>query len=87
MPCTHVERALELIRMEYAEMPDLKLTFWQAQRLWDLSDELCHRALSDLTRCGFLTLLKDGSYIRRVSIRPRRFWDARVGKEAIGRRG
>ena len=46
----HVEDAAELMQMEYAEMPGLKLTFWQARRLWNLSEDLCERALATLTR-------------------------------------
>ena len=65
MPIVHVEDAAELIQMEYAEMPGLKLTFWQARRLWNLSDDLCERALAALTRSGFLTQTSDGAYIRR----------------------
>jgi hypothetical protein len=64
MPLTQVEDAVELIRMEYAELPGLKLTFWQAQRLWDLSDELCARALRTLTESAFLTKTADGAYVR-----------------------
>jgi hypothetical protein len=55
---------MELIRLEYAEMPDLQLTFWQAKRLWNLSDELCERALSDLVRSGFLVRTLEGLYVR-----------------------
>jgi hypothetical protein len=60
-----IQEAIELIRMEYAEMPDMKLTFGQAQRLWSLSTEICERALDDLTRSGFLARTRDGSYVRR----------------------
>ena len=51
--------------MEYAELPGLKLTFWQAQRLWDLSEDVCRRALDLLTDSRFLVLTVDGAYIRR----------------------
>jgi hypothetical protein len=64
-----VDEAVELIRMEYAEMPELRLTFWQAQRLWNLSDELCHRALAVLTRSGFLARTRDGAYVHSNSSR------------------
>ncbi len=40
--------------MEYHELPALSLTFWQAQRLWNLSEELCERALQSLVREKFL---------------------------------
>lgn len=68
MPSLHVEDAVELIQMEYAEMPGMKLTFWQAQRLWNLSDELCQRALAVLIRSGFLAETPDGFYVRRSSL-------------------
>jgi hypothetical protein len=64
MSFLQVDEACELIRMEYAEMPELKLTFWQAQRLWNLSEELCERALTALIRSGFLARTADGSYVR-----------------------
>ena len=60
-----IVEAVELIQMEYAEMPELKLTFWQAQRLWKFSDELCERALTALMASGFLAQTPDGSYFRR----------------------
>jgi hypothetical protein len=67
MPSLHIDEAVELIQMEYAEMPGLKLTFWQAQRLWNLTDELCLCALTALTRSGFLARTVEGSYVRRDS--------------------
>jgi hypothetical protein len=57
---------VQLIQMEYAEMPDLKLTFRQAQRLWSLSADLCERALTSLVESGFLVLTSSGFYVRRV---------------------
>jgi hypothetical protein len=59
--------AVDLIQMEYAELPELRLTFWQAQRLWNLSEELCERALAALMASGFLARTPDGSYVRRSS--------------------
>jgi hypothetical protein len=63
-----VEEAIQLIEMEYAEMPGLSLTFWQAQRLWNLSDELCERALGTLVKNGFLTMGGDDAYVRPTVI-------------------
>jgi hypothetical protein len=65
MPSLQIHEAVELIKMEYAEMPGLSLTLWQAQRLWNLSGELCDRALTALTASGFLVQRPDGSYVRR----------------------
>ena len=50
------------MNMEDAVMPGLKLTFWQAQRLWNLSSELCERALTALIRARFLVPAPDGTY-------------------------
>jgi hypothetical protein len=60
-----VQDAVELMRMEYDEMPDLKLSFAQARRLWNLSEELCERALAALIGSGFLGRTTDGFYVRR----------------------
>jgi hypothetical protein len=62
-----IVEAVELIQMEYAEMPELRLTFPQAQRLWNFSEELCERALTALIASGFLSRTPDGSYVRRAS--------------------
>jgi hypothetical protein len=70
MPFMQVQDAAELIRLEYAEMPGLQLTFWQAQRLWNLSNELCDRALNTLISQGFLVRTRDGRYKRRNSEQP-----------------
>ena len=65
MPFMQVHEAVQLIQMEYQEMPDLKLTFGQARRLWNLSNELCESALTLLTGSGFLAQTADGHYVRR----------------------
>ena len=55
-----------LIRNEYLETPGLALTFWQAQRLWNLSDELCERALMALVATKFLMRTSTDRYARRA---------------------
>jgi Fic family protein len=70
-----VEDAIALIQMEYAELPELRLTFRQAQRLWDLSPDLCERALSKLIESGYLVRAADGAYVRS--------WDPRQVVEDI----
>jgi len=62
-----VADAAELLRMEYAEMPGLALTGWQARRLCNLSDELANRALYTLLEAGFLRQTHDGRYMRKPS--------------------
>lgn len=64
MQVTQIQDAAALIQMEYAEMPGLQLTFWQAQRLWNLPEDVCSHALSTLTRSGFLVRTRDGRYRR-----------------------
>jgi hypothetical protein len=61
----NLDHALTRIEMEYREMPDLNLTFWQARRLWNLDDEMCERALAELVTSKFLYRTPDGRYIRR----------------------
>jgi hypothetical protein len=59
-----LEEAIELILLEYREMPELRLTFKQARRLWDFSPDLCELALACLTSRGFLAITADGHYAR-----------------------
>jgi hypothetical protein len=62
-----IQDAEEIIRAEYTEMPGLRLTFWQAQRLWNLSEERCERALNTLIATGFLVQNGDACYTRPTS--------------------
>lgn len=61
----HVHQAVDVIQAEYERTPGLRVTFWQAQRLWNLSSELCERALAALIRTKFLVPAPDGTYVRR----------------------
>ena len=56
--------ALLRIRVEYIEMPDLKLTRAQARRLCNLSQEACDAALTTLVKSGFLWRTSDGQFLR-----------------------
>lgn len=58
-------RLLRLIRGEYREMPDLRLTLPQASRLWGLDPKTCSAALSALCSAGFLSETSDGAFVRR----------------------
>ena len=66
MPLTTADDTVELIRMKYAELPGLKLTFRQAQRLWNLPSDECARALTTLTGSRFLTRTSEEVYVRGV---------------------
>jgi DNA-binding IclR family transcriptional regulator len=55
---------LQQIQREYHEMPGLRLTQAQAQRLWDLDRTTCSTVLAMLTERGFLKRTPAGIYIR-----------------------
>lgn len=60
-----IDELVNLMRMEYLEMPDMKLTLVQARRLWDAPADLCLRALNALVDAGFLAQTRDGRFLRR----------------------
>jgi len=53
------------IRAEYGEMPGLKLTPAQAQRLLGLDPESCDGLMAGLVTSGFLARTRDGAFVRR----------------------
>ncbi len=59
-----LQDALFRIQTDYVQMPQMKLTPRQVQRLWSLSAEICDGALSLLVMKGFLVRTSDGSYVR-----------------------
>lgn len=68
MPSTFAqptELTLCRIRGEYWEMPGLKLTVAQPQRLLGLDRESCETLLADLVSAGFLAPTRDGAFVRR----------------------
>ena len=66
-----VQNALLRIQTEYVEMPDLKLTARQAQRLWHLSHDVWETALAVLIGTQFLAKTRDGAYVRVSAMRAR----------------
>jgi hypothetical protein len=52
-----------LIRAEYEEMPGLRLTRAQVQRLWLLEPTACDNVLRALVDAGYLRLTASG-YVR-----------------------
>jgi hypothetical protein len=66
-----MEDALVRMQTEWMQMPQLKLTRRQAQRLWSLSTDVCEAAFATLVTRGFLGQTPDGVYGRHVFIRPR----------------
>ncbi len=55
---------LRRIRGEYLEMPGLRLTTAQAQRLWNLDRRTCEELLGSLVDSRFLSQTRDGSFVR-----------------------
>jgi hypothetical protein len=63
-PCHERAEALAgLIDAEFDEMPGMHLTFAQAKRLWNLSDDECADVLDCLVSSGRLTR-RDGQFCR-----------------------
>ncbi len=62
--CFQSETLILRVRSEYSEMPGLKLTLRQAQRLWALDERTCESLLDSLVHDGFLIRARDGSYVR-----------------------
>jgi hypothetical protein len=59
-----IEDVLQRIQGEYVEMPGLRLTPAQAQRLWGLDRKVCEQLLSVLVDAKFLSQTRDGAFIR-----------------------
>ena len=59
-----VATILRRIQSEYREMPGLKLTEAQAQRLWGIDGRTCRLVLTTLLEQRFLTRTPGGTYVR-----------------------
>ena len=57
-------QAFERIRAEYLEMPGMRLTAAQVQRLSGVDISICAVVLEDLVRAQFLHMGPDASYAR-----------------------
>lgn len=61
------QQSLDVLRRvqgEYNEMPGLRLTIAQAQRLWGLDRSVCDSLLGALVEAKFLFRTRDGSFVR-----------------------
>jgi hypothetical protein len=65
MDATQLQEILTRIKLEYLELPNLRLTMPQARRLWNLPAEWCDAALDLLILSGFLRRTGDGVFLRR----------------------
>ena len=64
MELADIREALHRIRMEYLEMPEMKLTLPQMRRLMNLPLDPCEVALATLVESGFLVRRQDGAFVR-----------------------
>jgi hypothetical protein len=55
---------LQRVQGEYREMPGLRLTIAQAQRLWGLDRAVCDALLGTLVETKFLLRTRDGAFVR-----------------------
>jgi len=55
---------LRRVQGEYKEMPGLRLTTAQAQRLWGLDRAACDALLGALVEAKFLFQTRDGAFVR-----------------------
>jgi len=60
----HRDDVLKRVQGEYIEMPGLRLTIAQAQRLWGLDRAACDALLGALVDAKFLFQTRDGSFMR-----------------------
>ena len=58
------EDVLRRVQGEYIEMPGLRLTTAQAQRLWGLDRAACDALLGALVDAKFLFKTRDGAFVR-----------------------
>ena len=62
MSASPAERLLERVRGEYLEMPGLRLTFQQVQRLCGIEQTMCQLVLDSLVDAKFLYVKSNGHY-------------------------
>lgn len=67
-----VDAVLLRVRGEYLEMPGLRLTPAQAQRLWGLDATAARSVIEALVDARFLRRRPDGTFVRADSDSPRR---------------
>ena len=59
-----MQHTVERLRAEFLEMPGLRLTIEQAQRLCGLDPDRCKALLDALVDANFLCVTLDGTYAR-----------------------
>jgi hypothetical protein len=64
-----LDDVLRRVQGEYTEMPGLRLTPAQAQRLWGLDRAACDTLLGALVDSKFLFRTRDGAFVRTDQVR------------------
>ena len=67
MDATRMQDVEMLIRMEYLEMPDLRLTACELRLFLSIPEDVCEAALESLVDNGFLTHTPNGEFVLRAS--------------------
>ena len=63
------EQAFNRIRVELMEMPGMRLTPEQVERLSGVVNSVCQLVLDDLVRAGFLSVGANGTYARSTGLK------------------
>ena len=64
-----LDDVMRRVQGEYIEMPGLRLTPAQAQRLWGLDRVACDALLDALVDAKFLFRTRDGAFVRSDQVR------------------
>ena len=75
-----IDDVLQRIQGEFVEMPGLRLTAVQAQRLWGLERDVCDALLGALVDAKFLSQTRDGAFVRLDGASPSRLATVRRGQ-------
>ena len=75
-----IDDVLQRIQGEFVEMPGLRLTPAQAQRLWGLERDVCDALLGALVDAKFLSQTRDGAFVRLDGALPTRVSNVRRGQ-------
>jgi hypothetical protein len=65
IPVAMADDTVRRVRAEFLEMPGLKLTVAQAQRLWGVDRPTCEAVIDVLTAASFLVRTRDGAVVLR----------------------
>jgi hypothetical protein len=78
-----MHRTIEKLRAEFLEMPGLRLTAAQVQRLCGVDQTACRAALNALVDAQFLHQSADGTYARRTEGEIQHPWAGQGGAHPV----